>query len=131
LIIKHGLYVDLEKYKIDGRSALGQAIARAKEALGSIFPDGPNAAAQLLIQRMVYKIMRLEVFENWDFTTGEAGEAPIRNYVFLSNSLRKDLQLLCSMAKEQEVSKDDPDLKEYLETVKKAAKAEVVKVDKK
>jgi len=129
-IIRHGLYLDLEKFRIDGRSALGQALSRSKAALAGIFPNGPDAAASLLINQITWKALRLELFMSWDLTTGEAKPTAIDHAVNLSNSLRKDLTALKDMAKNQAPASDDPSLKEYLETISKAAHAQVVKVDR-
>ena len=128
--IKHGLYLELEKWKLDLRSALGQSITRSKEAFAAMFPNGPNAAASVLISQIIYKALRLETFQNWDYSTGEATPTAMQHYINLSNSLRKDLQVLTDMAKNQSPNQDDPDLKEYLESIKKASKAEVIKVNK-
>lgn len=123
-VYQHGLFIQIEKYNIDGKSSLGHAIRRVTEALADLFPQGPTKAAQILIQRMVYKVMRLELFENWDYATGEATPPVMANYIQISNSLRKDLTTLMSMAKGQETPSNDPDLKEYLDTMKRVAKAE-------
>ena len=129
-VVKHGLYLNLKKYRIDGRSALGQAIAKSKEAMKAMFPEGPSAAASILIGQIIYKTIRLETFMNWDYATAEATPTALQHYTNLSNSLRKDLQVLMDMAKNQSPNQDDPDLKEYLESIKRAAKAEVIKVNK-
>jgi hypothetical protein len=128
--VQHGLYLSIERYRINGQSPLGAALNRVKAALGEMFPNGPNGAARLLIKRMAYKIMRLEAFENWDMVTGEASPTAQQHYISLSNSLRNDLQTLANMAKQQSPESGDPDLREYLDTLKRAAKAQVIKVEK-
>jgi hypothetical protein len=51
---KHCLYLELERYRIDGRSALGHEIAKSRDALVALFPDGkPDAAANVLINNLV------------------------------------------------------------------------------
>lgn len=126
--IKHGLYLDLEKYRIDGRSALGQAIARSRAALLAMFPKEADAAANILIGQIIYKSLRIELFQNWDMATGEAKPTAIQHYIILSNSLRNDLNTLMAMTQRQTLAPGDPDLKEYLETLKRAAKAQPVNV---
>ena len=64
-VIRHGLYLELERYKVDGRSGLGQTLARSKAALAAIFPNGPDAAANILINQIVWKALRLELFMNY------------------------------------------------------------------
>jgi hypothetical protein len=118
-VIRHGLYVDLERYRIDGRSALGQALAKSKGALAEMFVNGPDAAASLLINRIMYKALRLELFENWDMSTGEAKPTAVQQYIILSNSLRNDLNALISMTGRQ-VPHKAPDLHEYLAGLEKA-----------
>jgi hypothetical protein len=125
--IKHGLYLELEKYKIDGRSALGQALSRSREALAAMFPKGPDAVASILIDQVIYKKLRLELFMNWDMATGEATPTAIQNFLSISTSLRKDLLALTALAKGKPDSDDE--LKEVLATIKRAAQAQVVRVE--
>ena len=125
--IKHGLYLDLEKYKIDGRSALGQTLARSRAALAALFPGGkPNALASTLINVVVYKSLKIELFQNCDLATGKATPTAMAHYLSMSNSLRSDITTLLAMT-QQEPADDDLDLREYLATIKKAAQAQVIK----
>jgi hypothetical protein len=121
--IKHGLYLDLEKFRIDGRSALGQAISKSRAALSELFPNGPDAAANALISRVVYKSLRCELFETWDMASGEASATSIQHYITLSNSLRNDLNALMSMA-DREKPPQAPDLHEYLAGLEKVNREE-------
>jgi len=126
--IKHGLYLELERYRVDGRSALGHALAKSRAALAELFPNGPDAAASILIDRIIYKSLRVELFEGFDYATAQATPGAVQYYVGLSNSLRNDLAALKEMAKAQAPASSDPDLAEYLETMKRAAKAQPVQV---
>jgi hypothetical protein len=124
LAIKHGLYLKLEQHKIDGRSAMGQAIAKSRAALVDMFPNGADAAAQILISQIVYKALRLELFTSWDMATGEGTPTAISHYIILSNSLRNDLNALIVMA-ERQAPAQVPDIKEYLKKI-----AQVGEVDR-
>lgn len=115
--IKHGLYLDLDKYRIDGRSALGQNLARSKAALQALFPNGADAPANLLINQIVYIALRLEVFSSWDMVTGEGKPTAIQNYIALSNSLRSDLQVLMAMADREPPKPKLPDFQAYFKSL--------------
>lgn len=130
--VESGLYLQIDRWRVESNSPLGNAISQVRSALGRVFPDGPPPPARILIKRMTYKILRLEAFENYDYHNADDKEWPrsMHMYITLSNSLRSDAKLLMEMAREQEVKPSDPDLQEYLDTIKKAAKAQVVKVDK-
>lgn len=124
IIIRHGLYIDLERYRIDGRSALGQALSKSRAALAAIFPNGqPDPAANALISRIIYKSLKLEIFESWDMATGEASATAVSQYIVLSNSLRNDLATLMSMVDRKDPPKA-PDLHQYLSNLERVNKEE-------
>jgi hypothetical protein len=116
---KHCLYLELERYRIDGRSALGHEIAKSRDALVALFPDGkPDAAANVLINMIVYKTLKLEIFQAWDYATGGASATGVAHYLNLSNSLRKDLTTLLAMV-DRVPTHQVPDLQEYLAGLEK------------
>jgi hypothetical protein len=84
-----------------------------------MFPNGPSAAADILIGQIIYKTLRLEVFMGWDMATGEATPTAIQHYIQISNSLRNDLKALAAMA-QGEPPPQAPDLHEYLAGLEKA-----------
>jgi hypothetical protein len=130
-VTRHGLHADLSKRKIDGRSAVGRALNRISNGLAKIFPEGPDMAASLLIDRICFKSLNLALYEATIVNSlAEATQAGEQSYLSMSGSLRSDLQLLTSLAKSQIPNQSDPDLMEYLEAIKKAAKAQVVKVER-
>jgi hypothetical protein len=128
-VIFHGLCADLAKRKIDGRTAVGRALNRLRDGLARIFPEGPDVAASLLIDRIVFKSLNLALYEATVINgVAEVTATGEQKYITMSGSFRADLQLLTTLAKAQTPAPGDPDLKEYLETLKRAAKAQVVKV---
>jgi hypothetical protein len=129
-MVRHGLYADPAKWDLDGRTTLAKQLVLLREGLAALFPDGPDKAGSLLIDRLVYKSLKLALYEATDLTSTE-GVPPgsEMKYLQMAGSLRADLQLLTTLAQRQAPAPGDPDLKEYLETLKKAAKAQVVKVE--
>lgn len=119
LTVSHGLYLNLKKYKIHGKSALGHALRKSREALAAMFPNGPDAAASVLITQIIYKAMRLESFIAWDYQTGEASPKALNDYVAMSNSLRNDLTILVNLAQREAPAPQVPDLKDYLAGLQK------------
>jgi hypothetical protein len=119
LIISHGLYVDLQRYKIDGKSALGHAIRKCRNALTDLFPDGkPNAIANALIDTIIYKQLRVQLFESWDIQTAQATPTAIGHYLALTGSLRKDYAALMALV-DRVPTPQVPDLSEYLAGLEK------------
>ena len=98
-----------------------------RNALAGVFPNGPSPAAALLIERMTYKALKMAMFEASDLQGAQVSDKAVGLYITLSNSFRMDLQVLQAMAG-QTSPPDDPDLREYLDTIRKAAKAEVIRV---
>jgi phosphoserine phosphatase len=103
----------------------------------------------LLIDRLTFKSLKLALYELNDLTLvaeeaftprqetpGTAGGgnensgANFQKYIQMSNSFREDLRLLYNMSKAQSPTQTDPDLKEYLEALRKAAKAQIVNVER-
>lgn len=116
-----GLYADLQKRKIDGRTRVGKLLREAREGLAQMFPGGEvNAVCSLLIDRIAYKALKLVLFELQDLK-GLPGVTPgsEQRYLQLSNSLREDLRLLVTQAQRQAPDRG-PDLVEYLGSLRKA-----------
>ncbi len=124
-IITHGLYADLARRKIDGRTKLAKALREARDCLIQLFPGGQtNAAARLLIDRIIYKALKLSLYEAQDLK-GMEGISPgsEQRYLNMANSLREDIRLLTALAQRQHSGKEVPELQDYLATLKKAGRS--------
>jgi hypothetical protein len=121
-VIQTGLYAHYEKWKIDWRTTPGRLIKRGKAGLAELFPHGVSAAAALLIDRVVYKALKLSIFETMDLKGAELGAGAHQRYLNMANSLREDLRLLSAMA--QKPPRDDEEtLPQYLARKAQEAKA--------
>lgn len=120
-VIVHGLYADLAKRKLDGRTKLAKAMRKARAGLIQLFPGGhTNAAAGLLIDRILFKALKLSLYEAHDLK-GMEGLSPgsEQRYLNMANSLREDIRLLTALAQKQTPERGQ-ELQEYLQTLKKA-----------
>jgi len=127
-VIVHGLYADLAKRKIDGRTKLAKAMREARTGLIQLFPGGQtNAAAGLLIDRILFKALKLSLYETQDLK-GMEGLSPgsEQRYLNMANSLREDIRLLTALAQKQTPEKEVPDLQEYLAALKEAGKGAAI-----
>ncbi len=104
-VMKHGLYIQVNG--IDGRTRLGKTISALRNQLRN-FVGESTTGSELLIARIVYKSIRLGLYEAAKFADLEGGEAD--HYLPMSNSLRLDLVALATMAGKPKV----PDLDEYI-----------------
>jgi hypothetical protein len=129
--ISHGLYFHPDKFAIDGRSTLGQALSKIVRNLLEPFPQPAPAMAQLLAQRCSYKLVRAASYE---MSVISGNNTPAlsadQDYLRLTGSIRSDIQAIYGMLKDGNLADRAPDLKEYLETLRKAAKAQVVEVER-
>jgi hypothetical protein len=152
--VQSGLWSRPDKWGLDRRLALAKHLDRVRARLAALFPKAPDGAALLLIDRITYKSLKLAMFEALDLAaapeTATAATAltpqqkiqksqvrghgfPMGNfqrYIQMSNSLREDLRLLHQLANRQAPEPSDPDLAEYLATLRKAAKATPVNVER-
>lgn len=101
-----GLYIDLAL--VDGRTRLGKTITVLRNSLRE-YVGVSTPATELLIQRIVFKSIRLSMYECAALNDGP-GAKPADHYIPLSNSLRLDLQALAQMAGKPQ----PPDLDDYL-----------------
>jgi hypothetical protein len=128
--MKHGLYCDPSKVKVDGRSFFGKLKKTIKNHFLESFKGTPSALAQALADGAAANLILAKNFQA-SFLKGEKLPSSIlRDYVGLWNSISRDLQALSQMAKESGAKDSSPDLQEYVEALKKAGKATptVVKV---
>jgi hypothetical protein len=122
--LSHGLYFNIEKFVVDGRSSLGQSLKKLVESLLERFAAPVPAIAQLLAQRTAYKLLRAASFEAFVLSGIEApGQSADADYLKLTGSIRADIQTLYVMSKDAAPGDKTPDLKEYLEMLKKASQA--------
>ena len=144
-VIVTGIHAHLDKWTIDKRTRLARQLRESKEGIAAIFPNGPDHACWMLIDRIVYKALKLSIFEQMDYkrmvggkTKTEAAkgddESPIsewaeRAYVTVANSLREDIRLLNKLAQAQNPLHEEDDLQEYLR-FKKAERINVEPVGK-
>jgi hypothetical protein len=122
--MQHGLYFNIDKFVVDGRSSLGQSLKKLVESLLERFAAPVPAIAQLLAQRTAYKLLRAASFEAFVLSGVQPPAAGTdADYLKLTGSIRADLQTLYVMSKDAAPGDKTPDLKEYLEMLKKAGAA--------
>jgi hypothetical protein len=94
--LKHGLYLDIGT--IDGRTRLGKTISALRRQLrDSVGVSTPGN--ELLIQRIIYKSIRLGLYEGTRLSRFEDKDAA--HYLPMANSLRLDLLALAQMKGEK------------------------------
>ena len=92
--VKTGLYVNINENALDGRTWLGKLVKQLRAELTDYLGE-TTPLMDILIQRCVYKHLRLSFYETSNLAKAEHGE--LQDYVCLSNSLRLDLQSLAQM----------------------------------
>ncbi len=105
---RSGLYQKFNEQALDGRTNLSKLIRELKKELTEYVGES-TIAAEMLIQRIVYKHLRLSQYEN-TFIENPKNEEK-QHYIPLANSLRLDLQALKELAGK---STAPPDLRSYL-----------------
>lgn len=121
----HGLYID--PVKVDRRTRIAQLRKGLKAALLERFPAPAPAAAQLLADRASVKILRIAAFESFILAGNSPSESTNRDYLSLCESVRRDLAMLWQMARDG-VGEKVLDLREYLEILRRAEKAQVIEI---
>jgi hypothetical protein len=106
---RHGLHLDFESREIDTRTKLGKAHKALKQHLREFVGEG-TVVSELLISRIVFKSLKLFLFESSDIENPIADLPPA--YLSMSNSLRRDLVALSQIAGRKTTT---PDLMTYLE----------------
>ena len=117
-VITMGLYAHIEKYKLDGRTKPVQQMARARVALCQLFPQGVNAPAALIIERVLYKALKLSIYEAMDLAGEPMTPGGEQKYLTMANSLREDLRILTALADRKPPEGGVPSLQEYLASLK-------------
>ena len=111
--VEHGLYRKLDITRIDGRTELGKAVNALRSALQEFVPE-PTPFTDILIQRIIYKHVRLTLYETRMLCSDDPGDLAneVQHYSQISNGLRTDLQTLANLAGKP---KDEtPDLAQYV-----------------
>lgn len=104
----HGLYLDLRIGKVDERTSIGKA---HKALTGHLrqFVGESNVITELLLSRIVFKALKLYLFESEELGKPLSDMLPV--YLSMSNSLRRDLAELNRLA----AAPKEKDLRTYLE----------------
>jgi hypothetical protein len=107
-----GLYRQVDERNLDGRTKMAKVIRELKKELQAYIGE-PTVATEMLLQRIIYKHLRLSAYENAFIENPENEEK--QHYIPLANSLRLDLQTLKDIAGQK---KQPPNLAGYLKQLK-------------
>lgn len=111
----HGLYRKIDLATLDGRTILGRAAKEIKADLQAFVGAG-SIITELLITQIVYKTLRLKLYQGNNFNNPIDFEAA--HFLPLANSLRLDLQELAKQAGQAK----PPSLDDYLAGLQEAGK---------
>jgi len=111
----YGAFTQINPKKIDGRTREGKTIIAARGALVSTIGGDPTPQESILIDRIVFKMLRCTLYEMATLQGTTSGGSD-HIYLAWANSLRLDLQSLGLTRK----TKDVVDLSLYLEKHAKA-----------
>lgn len=111
----HGLYRRIDLETLDGRTRLGRAAKEIQAELKAYVGQG-SVITDVLINQIVYKVLRLRLYQSNNFDNPDDFEAA--HYLPLSNSLRLDLQELARQTGETR----PPSLDEYLSGLERASR---------
>jgi len=95
---KTGLYIEFNADGIDGRTKMGKSIRVLRDQFRD-FVGKPTTVSEVLIHRIIYKVIKLSLYERAQLQNLENIEA--QHYLPMSNSLRLDLQALAQIAGKQ------------------------------
>lgn len=107
-----GLYRQIDENALDGRTTTAKVIRELRKELQAYVGES-TVAADILINRIIYKHLRLSAYENAFVENPKQEEK--QHYIPLANSLRLDLQTLKELAGQK---KAPPDLNTYLKSKK-------------
>jgi hypothetical protein len=122
----HGFYID--PVKVDGRTRVALLRKNLRNVLLERFSNPVPAAAQILADRTSVKLLRVAALESFILAGNLPSDRANQDYLSLTESIRKDLTILWQMAKDG-VGEKVPDLREYLEILRRAEKAQVIKLE--
>ena len=122
----HGFYID--PVKVDGRTRVALLRKNLRNVLLERFSNPVPAAAQILADRASVKVLRIAAMEAFILAGNSPSEKTNRCYLSLCESVRRDLAMLWQMARDGG-SERVPDLREYLEILRRAERAQVIKLE--
>jgi len=108
--VADGIHLTLSFQGINKRTKLWTSIESTRRELRE-YVGVSTPASELLIQRIVYKHLRLSYYEAHSLAEGTQGDDG--HYLNMANSLRLDLQTLKNLAGKHEA----PSLKDYLDSL--------------
>lgn len=94
--LKHGVWANIHRRNLDGRTALAKSLAAAETGLVEAIGGNPTPQQLLIIQRAIYKSYRCGLFETASLN-GESDDHSHDSdafYLAWSNSMRLDLAAL-------------------------------------
>ena len=109
---KSGAFSDLFARNLDKRTRVAKAIRTVRTELVAAMGENVSPQEQILIDRVVYKLLRCTLFE-MSAINGDGGSSD-GHYLAWANSLRLDLKALGLDRRSAEVA----DLKSYLQDAK-------------
>ncbi len=116
--VRHGLYCDPNKVKVDGRSFFGQLKRKIKGHFLECFKGNPSALVQTLADGTAANLIMAKAFQAAFLRGDKLPPSILRDYVALWNSISRDIATLSVMAKESGNGDKVPSLPEYLEELK-------------
>lgn len=124
--VRHGLYIQPGKVKVDGRSFFARRRKKLRGAFLADFQAPPSSRVQAIADGAAVNWICIEGFRS-AFLRGEViSPSAWKDYIALSNSLARDLMNLEELAKEGSGKDKAPNLEEYLKIKEKADRATVI-----
>ncbi len=112
----YGAFTQINTKKIDGRTREGKTIIAARSALISAIGGDPTPQESILIDRIVFKMLRCTLYEMATLQGTTSGGSD-HIYLAWANSLRLDLQSLGLTRKTKDVIDLSTYLKKHAKTI--------------
>jgi hypothetical protein len=116
--MRHGLYCDPSRIKIDGRTFFGKLKRKIKGHFLECFKGEPSALIQTLADGAAANLIVAKAFQAAFLRGDKLPSSILRDYTALWNSIARDLATLDQVAKESGAKDSAPSLEEYLERLK-------------
>ncbi|MDD2901552.1 MAG: hypothetical protein PHU44_03890 [Syntrophales bacterium] len=114
--MKHGLYCDPAKVKVDGRSFFGKLKKKIRGHFLEGFKGTPSALAQTLADGTAANLIIAKSLQAALLNGEKLPPSILRDYTGLWNSISRDIQALSQMAKDSGAKDPTPTLEEYLKS---------------